>query len=121
MNAAGHIATEPDRARTRKAIRELNDKFRTSFAGGRIVLTAGVAAHTEHDLLTLLHLVRSFDAFTADDDPYEEHDFGAIDLGGEKCFWKIDYYNRSMDSGSGDPADPAATTRVLTIMRADEY
>ena len=121
MNPAGHITTALDPARNSKAIRELNDKFRTSFTDGRIVLTAGVAAHTEHDLLTLLHLVRSFDAFTADNDPYEEHDFGAIDFSGEKYFWKIDYYDRSMDAGSDNPADPASTTRVLTIMRADEY
>ena len=86
-----------------------------------MVLTAGVAALAEHDLLALLQLVRSFDAFTTDNDPYEEHDFGAIDLGGEKYFWKIDYYDRSMEAGSEDPANPAVTTRVLTVMRADEY
>lgn len=121
MSTEEQTVPTPDRMRTSKTIRELNDRFRTSFAGGRVLLTAGVSALSEHDRLTLLHLVRSFDAFTADNDPYEEQDFGAIDFGGEKYFWKIDYYDRSMNAGSDDPADPAATTRVLTVMLADEY
>jgi hypothetical protein len=36
-------------------------------------------------------------------------------------FWKIDSYDRNTEFGSPDPADPDVTTRVLTIMRADEY
>ena len=63
----------------------------------------------------------AFDAFTDDNDPYGEHDFGAIDEGGVRCFWKIDNYDRATEMGSPDPADPAVTTRVLTVMRADEY
>lgn len=121
MNAPGDILPTFDKSRTSKAIRELNDKFRTSFVGGRIVVTAGVAALSEHKLLALLQSVRSFDAFSTDNDPYEEHDFGAIDFGDERYFWKIDYYDRSMEAGSENPADPASTTRVLTLMRADEY
>jgi hypothetical protein len=121
MNATGASSAASDRTRTSKAIRELNDKFRTSSVGGRIVVTAGVAALSEHKLLALLQLVRSFDVFSADNDPYEEHDFGAIDFGDERYFWKIDYYDRSMEAGSENPADPASTTRVLTLMRADEY
>ena len=121
MNASENIATAPEWASTSKTVRKLNDNFRATFVGGRIVLTAGVAALAEHDLLELLQLVRSFDAFNADNDPHDEHDFGAIEFSDHRYFWKIDYYDRSVEAGSEDPADPTSTTRVLTIMRADEY
>ena len=32
-----------------------------------------------------------------------------------------DYYVPELTGGSESPADPLQTTRVLTIMRADEY
>ena len=42
-------------------------------------------------------------------------------IDGTMLFWKIDYYDKQVEYGSEDPADPAKTTRVLTIMLADEY
>jgi hypothetical protein len=65
--------------------------------------------------------VQSFSDFNADNDPHGEHDFGSFELADEKFFWKIDYYDRDMMFGSEDPADPEKTTRVLTIMLAEEY
>jgi hypothetical protein len=35
--------------------------------------------------------------------------------------FKIDAYDRAQRGRSPDPADPAVTHRVLTIMLADEY
>ena len=65
--------------------------------------------------------VATFDDFNADNDPHGEHDFGSFDLAGDKFFWKIDYYDFTLEFGSDDPADPSKTTRVLTLMLAAEY
>src|ERR1700722_15707284 len=102
-------------------IRDLNDAFRRTFVGGTVVITVGVEAPPYHHRPSILAKVRALDAFTEDNDPHEEHDFGVVEHGGVRCFWKIDYYDREMEMLSPDPADPSVTTRVLTIMLADEY
>ncbi len=102
-------------------IRALNDAFRRTFIGGAVMVTQGVEAMPLDQRRSLLQKIRTFDAFSEDNDPHAEHDFGAVDEAGERYFFKIDYYDRKAEFGSPDPADPAVTTRVLTIMRADEY
>ncbi len=102
-------------------IRVLNDNFRSTFVGGQVVMTAGVDALPVDTKARVLLAVRSFSNFTKDNDPHHEHDFGIIALEGETYFWKIDYYDSDVRYGSEDPSDPEQTTRVLTIMRADEY
>ena len=34
---------------------------------------------------------------------------------------KLDYFDKELKFGSENPADPSKTTRVLTIMLAEEY
>ena len=102
-------------------IRALNDAFRRTFVGGAVVITAGVEAMPLDQRRSLFQKVRGFEAFGEDNDPHGEHDFGAVDEAGVRRFFKIGYYDRKTEFGSPDPADPAVTTRVLTIMRADEY
>lgn len=103
-------------------IRALNDAFRTEgLSTGRWVITQGVAALGVEFVASAVRRVRRFDGFDPADDPWGEHDFGAFDLAGERLFWKIDYYDPSLGRGSDDPADPAVTERVLTVMLAREY
>jgi Protein of unknown function (DUF3768) len=106
---------------TVERIRALNDVFRRTFVGGLVLITAGVEAMPIDQRRSLLAKVRSFEVFSEDNDPHGEHDFGAVDEAGVRYFWKLDYFDRATEMGSPDPADPAVTTRVLTIMRADEY
>jgi uncharacterized protein DUF3768 len=122
-DACPHLgaSNEPQAADTTTRIRDLNDWFRRSFLGGKVVMTRGVADFEPTRVVMLLDRVRRFDAFTPDNDPHDEHDFGAFEEGGDRFFWKIDYYDRSMEFGSPDPADSAVTARVLTLMLADEY
>lgn len=112
-------------ARTEK-IRALNDAFRKGERPelGRIMITAGVRALVAAwplGIAPVYEVVRTFDAFDDGNDPHGEHDFGSFDHHGEKLFWKLDYYDKNMEHGSEDPSDPEVTTRVLTIMLADEY
>ncbi|MGW9332498.1 DUF3768 domain-containing protein [Bosea sp. NPDC055594] len=102
-------------------IRRLNDELRQTFVGGAIRVTPSVIALGSKAQKAIVGKVRGFGAFDERNDPFGEHDFGAFDLDGEKVFFKIDYYNREMTAGSENPADQTVTTRVLTIMLAEDY
>lgn len=114
-------ACDPARDDTTARIAELNDALRCHGCGGTLCVTNGVIALGRDALPAILTAVRQFDTFTDDNDPRGEHDFGAFDWRGHRLFWKIDYYDRAMQYGSPDPSDPAVTTRVLTILLAEEY
>lgn len=100
-------------------IRELNDLARQTFTGCRVMITPGIQGLDDMD--AVLRKVQQFDTFTAENDPYGEHDFGSFRHNGETVFWKFDYYDLDLTMMSPDPADPTVTARVLTILLADEY
>ena len=101
---------------TSAKIAALNDAHRRSNPV-RCMITRGVSA--KMDLQRVISMVRSYDVFNEDNDPYGEHDFGQIKLDGETLFWKIDYYDQQL-SGWCDPLSPDCH-RVLTVMLAEEY
>ena len=103
-------------------IAKLNDLCRKAMGvAGRLVQTAGISSLPPEDQSTIREKVETFDAFTPDNDPHKERDFGAFEHNGQRIFWKIDYYDTTMTKGSEDPSDPRQTVRVLTIMLACEY
>ena len=105
-------------------IAELNDKLRQNiFNSGKdkVILTQGVSNLPFDEQLKILIKVKLFNNFNAGNDPYSQHDFGMIEHSELKYFFKIDYYDTSMEYASDDASNPDITTRVLTIMRADEY
>src|ERR1044071_7524908 len=86
-------------------IRDLNDQLRRSLNGGVLVMTAGVIALGARRQMAILSAIATFDSFDADNDPYGEHDFGALTVGGEHILFKIDYLDRGLTGHSPDPAD----------------
>jgi hypothetical protein len=106
-----------------EAIRALNDRFRHNLSGsqGTAVITTGVAALGDEVVARIFKTIAVYDDFCNANDPYEEHDFGALDVDGQIVFFKIDYYDPILTHHSIDPADPTITRRVITIMLAEEY
>lgn len=102
-------------------IMELNDAFRRTLMGGRLVFTQGITGLPDHTVAQIISQLVTFDDFNEDNDPHGEHDFGQLEVDGIKVFFKIDYYDNAVRLGSPDPADPTVTTRVLTVLLAEEY
>ena len=92
--------------------------------------------HTDARFAALAAIV-TFSKFDGDNDPYGEHDFGALyrlasgrwtqdrpeDQAAitQTVFWKVDCYDNALTFGSEAPWDETQTKRVLTIMLASEY
>lgn len=108
------------RTRTER-IRALNDQFRATLVGGTVVITAGIAALGPDTQAAIIAAIKSFNAFDVDNDPWGEHDFGAVDVDNLKVYFKVDYYDLTRRYHSRDAADPTVTERVMTIMLASEY
>lgn len=101
---------------------ELNDMLRTTFRTGPVILAKGIASLSEKDRDAIIIRVRQFTQFSKNTDPYGLHEFGAFEYANiGKIFWRIDCYDCDYRNFSSDPANPAITRRVLTIMLAEEY
>lgn len=125
----------PDQIAT---VRRLNDAARERPGTGSIAnVTSGFQALADADRFAALAAIVTFSKFDGDNDPYGEHDFGALyrlasgrwtqdrpeDQAAitQTVFWKVDCYDNALTFGSEAPWDETQTKRVLTIMLASEY
>jgi len=120
------------------AIRTLNDaaRFRPG-ATCHCAITEGIEGLPMAQRVAILRQIIAYDAFTADNDPHNEHDFGTLyrlasgdwtqhrpedaEQIAQTVFWKFDYYDNALEFGSAEPWNADVTTRVLTVMLASEY
>ena len=108
---------------TTSRIAALNDRVRLGLdSKARIVMTATCLATLAGDggvvsealaQATVLSAIRRY-VFKPEDGA--ERARGEFAVGGTIVRFKIDYYDPSLEWGSEDPTDAAATTRVMTIM-----
>jgi hypothetical protein len=102
-------------------IAALNDDLRRHLYNGGVFMTPGIAALGEKAIGRLANAIATFDDFCTANDPHGEHDFGAFYFDRTPVIFKIDYYDKDRKFHSPNPADPAVTERVITIMLAEEY
>ena len=121
MQTVENTTETPQHDNQSPIIAALNDRFRQTYWGGKVMTTSGVCRLSDETRAALFAAVMHYDNFTENNDPYGEHDFGKVVVESQDFFWKIDYYDHTMTFGSENPADPKLTTRVLTIMLATEY
>jgi hypothetical protein len=97
-----------------------DDRLRQNLGTGveTAVITIGVAALGDEAVARIVKTIAVYDDFCHENDPYQEHDFGAFDADGHTIFFKIDLYEEpDVKDSNGEPV----VNRVLTIMLADEY
>jgi hypothetical protein len=102
-------------------IAALNDRFRQTFWGGKVMMTKGVQELPDEMQAKLFRAVSEFNDFTEDNDSHREHDFGRIMFGSCTFFWKIDLHEELPVKRFNDNSSEPVFTRVLTIMLASEY
>ena len=121
------MTSETDGQKTQaEIIAEQNDIFRASFGAdarvpGRIVATQGVDAMGGAFMARLAAAVQAFDGFGPDNDPHQQHDFGAVEIDGTTVWFKIDLYGPDYEFGTENPTSAALTRRVLTLLLPSEY
>ena len=103
------------------SIRALNDRCRQTFTGCLVTVTSAFNALPTEVKSRALQKVRAFAEFDDDNDPHHEHDMAFFDDGGDRFFFKIDYFDLNLECHSPNAADPAVTTRSLTIGLASDY
>lgn len=70
-------------------IAALDDDLRRTMSSERIYKTDGVDALDVDVQAKILEAVRTFVDFTTHNDPYGEHDFGAVEVESHRCVQKI--------------------------------
>ena len=102
-------------------IQKGNDAFRKAMFDSpnwnQYTMSIGVAMSPNWE--SILDAVHAFVDFLPKDDPNNEHDFGNIMIENVDYLFTINYYDRLLKT-SVNPYK-VEPTRVLTVMRADEY
>ena len=108
-------------------IARLNDRVRRGLdRTARTILTLGVIAEFCNDdvpsaIIAQAEIMRAIRLHDFANDAHGERDFGKFRFRGHDLFFKIDYFDLSLDDGSENPGDASQTTRVMTIMLTAEY
>ena len=72
--------------RTTQFIALLNDQARITLTNCKLIITLGIDLLGDEAMDRILHLVMRFDDFSERNDPFGEHDFGAVEYESNTVF-----------------------------------
>ena len=84
---------DQDNAERLQKLARLNDDFRCTLLGRRMLMTAGVAALERRQRLRVMEVIENYSSFTVENDPNGEHDLGFFRIEDQAFFWRIEYYD----------------------------
>ena len=109
-----------------------NDQFRrhkclgmpkTIQLTGLIVMTQSLSALDPMFIMRARIAIGHLDVFEPDNDPERFHDFGSVEIEGQKVWFKIDLFEAGSGKryGAETPDNPATTERVMTLMLPSDW
>ena len=101
-------------------VRMKNDELRQTLvpsSDASVILSREVSQHPA--LQHILEAVRTFDDFNDGNDPYKEHDFGAVKVTGELFYFQMSHYDK--DPRRNSDAMHGYNHFVITVMHSSEY
>lgn len=107
-------------------IARLNDRVRHSlYRSAQAVMTEGVMAEfcgedVPSAISARAEILRAVRLYDFADDAHGERNFGSFTFRGHDLFFKIDYFDLTLDNGSEDLSDASQTTHVMTSMHKTE-
>lgn len=127
LNRKSCAELTPEEVEQQVKIRELNDKLRhnryPTAPGHKMIVLTGALAQMDGPLRTAAVInAAGFDAFSEDNNPQGEHDFGQLTILAEQIMFKLDcYYDLDLKTSSEEPSNPEMTRRVMSLFLASDY
>lgn len=121
-----------DRAKVKTLIQQKNDNFRMNLLEHaskeqRHFMPSPAIQHlyktSPKDFYKVLEEAMFYKGFTADNDPWGEHDMALFSYNGTRYFWKIEYYDKNFEGGVEDKhkLNDEICKRALILAEASEY
>lgn len=94
-------------------IRQLNNKFRSTFIGGKVIETISIRTLSSKPKLDIINRIKCYSDFSKS--PDDDYSYGSFIYDRYQIFFKIDYWDVSGRHFSDAPWDEMKTNRVMTI------
>jgi Protein of unknown function (DUF3768) len=98
-------------------IRALDDHLHKHPTSDIAIMTPGIAALGQEAADRIIKTIVTFDDFCHANDPREDHDNGSFEAEGRTILFKIDHYERPLNSPSPGQTD---RVRVITVRLVED-